>query len=131
MSHAQILNLLHREANQMSGYGYGFECPHCEGSGLIGGFAGQREIYGKLDERPLTAAKRKELRAKLFDALASSGEKAARGRKKTAEQRIKAAEAIIKRQGRVVQRQPARTPQQNLAAAYDLLKDELKIEEPW
>ena len=126
MSHAQILNLLHREANQMSGYGYGFECPQCEGSGLIGGFAGQRDIYALLDNKPLTTADRKILRAKLFDNLASAGEKAARGRKKTAEQRVKAAEAILARKGVVVQRPPARTPAQNLARAYEILGEEFK-----
>lgn len=128
MSHAQILNLLHREANQMSGYGYGFECPHCEGSGLIGGFAGQSDIYRKLDERALTGAQRKELKAKLFDALASEGEKKRRNAKKTAEQRRKAAQRILDRNGEVIKREKGRSAADNMARALAILGiDEGKV----
>lgn len=129
MSHAQILNLLHREANQMSGYGYGFECPHCEGSGLIGGFAGQSDIYAKLDEQSLTGAQRKELKAKLFDALAGDKEKARRKAGRTAEQRVKAAKAILARNGVVVKREKGASAAANMARALKILGiDEGKVE---
>ena len=47
----------------MSGYGFG--CPTCMGSGLIGGYAGQKNQYAALDDAPMTATQRKNLKAAL------------------------------------------------------------------
>ena len=41
------------------------ECPSCEGSGLIGGYKGQKNQYEALDTAMLTAAERKRIKAAL------------------------------------------------------------------
>lgn len=122
MSHAQVLDLLHREANQMSGYGMDYECPHCDGSGLIGGFAGQKSIYARIDETPYTALERKARKAALFDALASAGEKARR-KKKTPAQRLKAAENIVARGGVPLVREKGNSEAYNIAQALKLMEE--------
>ena len=135
MSHAQILNLLHREADMSSGYGFGFECPHCEGSGLIGGFAGQKDIYAALDAQPMTAADRKKRREFLFGKLASDAEKNRKAnsklptqRLKAAAQRIKAAERLIAAKGVLAPRAKAKTAEELVANAMALLADEFKTQ---
>ena len=139
MSHAQILNLLHREADMSSGYGFGYgedyECPHCEGSGLIGGFAGQKDIYAALDAQPMTAAERKKRRAFLFSKLASDAEKTRKAnsklparRVKAAEQRINAAKRIIAANGVLAPRAKAKTAEELVAHAMSLLAEEFKTQ---
>ena len=50
----------------MSGYGFDEdECPHCDGSGLIGGFSGQRAFFKEAQGIPLTVAERKALRTQV------------------------------------------------------------------
>lgn len=102
MSHAQILNLLHREADQMSGYGYGYgmECPHCEGSGLIGGFAGQKSFSAALNDLPLKVSDRKKYRQQALELLNAEQKIEMKPRKKlTANDRVEIAREIIKRGG--------------------------------
>ena len=126
MSHAQILNLLHREADMSSGYGFGYgedsECPYCEGSGLIGGFAGQKDIYAALDKQSMTAAERKLRRAFLFDKLASDKEKARKKAGRTPAQREKAARAILAAKGIPRPRTAAKTAEQLVANAMKLME---------
>lgn len=69
VSHAAVLNLLRKEADQMSGYGYGMECPSCEGSGLIGGFSGQQQFYSLAAKEPMTVAQRKAFIKKIKSTL--------------------------------------------------------------
>lgn len=98
MSHAQVLDLLHREANQMSGYG--FECPHCEGSGLIGGFAGQKSFNAALDDMALSVANRKKYKQAALRLLNDEQKIQTKPRKKlTAADRVLIAQEVIKRQG--------------------------------
>lgn len=122
VSRADVLDLLQKEAN-MSGYGMDFECPHCEGSGLIGGFAGQKDIYSRINDVPLTAAQRKEQKAAIFAALASDKEKARRV-KKTPAQKLAAAQRIIERQGQTSARGLKKA--ENIVRAMKLL-EEMKL----
>lgn len=94
VSHAEVLNLLHREAN-MSGYGYGLECPSCDGSGLIGGFEGQRSAFGAVNDMKLTKAEREAYKKKLKAVLGKDD----KPRVMSKEKRIAAMQAYIQRGG--------------------------------
>lgn len=96
MSHDQVLSLLRREANQMSGYGMDFECPHCDGSGLIGGFAGQRSIIQSAADVPMTVAERKKFLAALKKNLGANDPPR---KVRSLEDRVKAAKSYYDRGG--------------------------------
>lgn len=101
-----------------------FECPACEGSGLIGGFAGQKDIYASINDVPLTTAQRKAQKAAIFSALASDKEKSRRARK-TPEQRLAAAQKIVARAGQPSLRGQKKA--ENIARALQLI-EELKLQ---
>lgn len=125
VSHEDIQQLLRREAN-MSGYGYGMECPSCDGSGLIGGFAGQKEAYAELANRPLTVAQRKLARKAIINAFGTEADK--RGPKPmTAERRLKLAQAVVAREGAPGPKRRAKAVPIGLDAIRRVL-DEMKFE---
>lgn len=115
MSHDQVLSLLRREANQMSGYGMDFECPQCDGSGLIGGFAGQRSIIQSAAEVPMTVADRKKFLAALKKNLGAADPPR---KVRTLEQRIADAKAYADSGGK---RKPKKVVKKYTEAEVDAL----------
>ena len=120
MSHQEVLDLLQRQAD-MSGYGMDFECPHCSGSGLIGGFAGARSLFSEAANIPMTVAQRKAFRAQVKSTLGAED----KPRKiRTPADRLAAAQALIARGG-----QPKARAKAKKYSAQDVLTilEEMKV----